>query len=311
MLSLIFRRLRNSIVLLVLASLLCFALVVSAPGNVAQLIAELRSPNATMEDVRRIEEELGLNKPIIERYWDWLEGAFTGDFGVSYRTGDDVGASLAKRIGVTGTLIAGGGAVALVLSTLFGFAGAMWPGRWPDHLTRGAALLGASTPSFFVGAMLIYGFAVALGWLPSFGKAGPASWILPCLTISLLPSAVLSRVIRVGLEEAMARPYALTATAKGFGRRAILFRDALPNVIPTYINALGTQVGAMVVGSIVVEPLFAWHGLGHYFLMGVQFRDFTLVQACLLLFIVFFITTNLIVDVGMLFSDPKLRRQKN
>ncbi|HTN97696.1 MAG TPA: ABC transporter permease [Nordella sp.] len=309
MLALVSRRIRNSFVLLILATLLCFTLVVSAPGNIAVLIAELRSPNASFEDIRKIEAELGLNDPIPVRYAEWLQGALTGNLGISYKTGEEVGPALAGRIPVTAMLVAGGGAMALLLSLVFGFAGAMWPRQWPDVAGRGIALLGASMPSFFVGALLIYAFAVELRLLPTFGLAGPSSWILPWLTIGLLPAAVLSRVVRVGLEEAMSRPFALTAVAKGLTRRAILFRDALPNIAPTYINALGAQTGVMVVGAVVVEPLFAWHGIGDLFLTGIRFRDFMVVQACLLIFITFFILLNLLVDIGMIFTDPKLRRQ--
>lgn len=309
MLALVSRRIRNSLVLLILATLLCFTLVVSAPGNIAVLIAELRSPQATFADIQKIEEELGLNDPIPVRYAGWLKNALAGNLGISYKTGEEVGPALAGRLPVTAMLVAGGASVALLLSLVFGFAGALWPRQWPDVVGRLVALLGASMPSFFVGALLIYGLAVELRLLPTFGLAGPSSWILPWITIGLLPAAVLSRVVRVGLEEAMARPFALTAVAKGLTRRAILFRDALPNIAPTYINALGTQTGVMVVGAVVVEPLFAWHGVGDLFLTGIRFRDFMVVQACLLIFIAFFILLNLMVDIGMIFTDPKLRRQ--
>ena len=309
MYALVFRRTRQAAALLVLASVLCFALVVSAPGNVAVLIAELRSPGATFEEIRKIEDEIGLNDPLHIRYVDWLGGVFQGDFGISYKTGEPVGRAMASRISTTATLIAGGSLLGLVLSFALGFAGAMRPYGIIDSATRGLALLGASMPSFFVGAMLTYAFSVQLQLLPSFGLAGPASWIMPWITIGLLPAAVLSRVVRVGLEEAMSKPYAITAASKGLATPTILFRDALPNIAPTYINAWGTQTALMVVGTIVVEPLFAWHGVGDLFLQGVRFRDFMVVQACLLLFVTFFIVLNFLVDVAMIFTDPKLRRQ--
>ncbi|MBB3773990.1 peptide/nickel transport system permease protein [Angulomicrobium tetraedrale] len=307
--TLIAIRLRNAVVLLVLATMLCFALVVSAPGNVAVLIAELRTPKATFEQIRVVEEELGLNQPLILRYGSWLNGALHGNLGVSYKTGDAIGPALASRLPITLTLVVGGAAFAMLLSFALGFLGALWPGRFGDALSRVIALLGASMPSFFVGALLIYALAVELGLFPTFGTAGLSSWVLPWMTIGLLPAAVLSRVVRVGLEEAMARPFALTASAKGLSRRAILFRHALPNIAPTYINALGAQGGAMVVGAVVVEPLFALKGVADLFLQGVLFRDFMVVQACLLVFLTSFILLNLMVDIGMMFTDPKLRRQ--
>ncbi|SHO67645.1 peptide/nickel transport system permease protein [Pseudoxanthobacter soli DSM 19599] len=307
--TLIAIRLRNAAVLLVLATMLCFALVVSAPGNVAVLIAELRTPKATFEQIKVVEEELGLNQPLLVRYGSWLNGVLHGNLGVSYKTGDAIGPALASRLPVTLTLVVGGAAFAMLLSFTLGFAGALWPGRLGDALSRVVALLGASMPSFFVGALLIYALAVELGLFPTFGSAGLSSWVLPWMTIGLLPAAVLSRVVRVGLEEAMARPFALTASAKGLSRRAILFRHALPNIAPTYINALGAQGGAMVVGAVVVEPLFALKGIADLFLQGVLFRDFMVVQACLLVFLTSFVLLNLLVDIGMMFTDPKLRRQ--
>lgn len=309
MLTLVSRRLRNSLVLLVLATLLCFTLVVSAPGNIAVLIAELRTPKATFADIHKIELELGLNQPIVTRYSHWLTGALQGNLGISYKTGEDIGPALSSRLPITATLVAGGATFAMLFSLVLGFAGALWPGRFADVATRTIALLGASMPSFFVGALLIYGLAVQLRLLPTFGSDGLSSWILPWITIGLLPAAVLSRVVRVGLEEAMSRPFALTAVAKGLTRRTILVRHALPNIAPTYINALGAQTGAMVVGAVVVEPLFALKGVADLFLSGVLFRDFMVVQACLLVFISFFILLNLLVDIGMMFTDPKLRRQ--
>lgn len=307
--TLIALRLRNAVVLLILATMLCFSLVVSAPGNVAVLIAELRTPKATFEQIRVVEEELGLNNPLIVRYGHWLSGALQGNLGVSYKTGESIGPALSSRLGITLTLVIGGAVFAMVLSFVLGFIGALWPGRFGDALSRIIALMGASMPSFFVGALLIYGLAVELGLFPTFGTDGWSSWVLPWITIGLLPAAVLSRVVRVGLEETMARPFALTAYAKGLARSTILFRHALPNITPTYINALGAQGGAMVVGAVVVEPLFAMKGVADLFLQGVLFRDFMVVQACLLVFLTFFILLNLLVDIGMMFSDPKLRRQ--
>lgn len=309
MIRFIGKRLQQSLILLFLASIVCFTLVVSAPGNVAVLIAELRGAIGTPGYVEKIEEEIGLNKPLLVRYADWLGDVVQGDFGISYRTGHDVNADLTKRMTITGMLVAGGAAVAAVTSLVLGFLGMFWPGGVIDRATRALALVGASTPTFFVGALLIYGFSVVLNLVPAFGFSGPASWILPWISVAVLPSAVLSRVVRVGLEEAMASPYVLTAKSKGLGRIRIMFRDAMPNITPVYINALGTQIGLMTATAIIVEPLFAWQGMGDYFLNGVRFRDFMVVQACLLLFLTFFIVVNVIVDLAVMLTDPRIRRQ--
>lgn len=309
MIRFIGKRLQHAVILLFLASVVCFTLVVSAPGNVAVLISELRGAVGQPGYVDRLEEELGLNDPLLVRYGAWLSNTVKGDFGISYRTGREVNADIAQRISVTATLVAGGAVAATALSLLLGLAGALRPYGAVDRATRLLALFGASTPTFFVGALMIFLFSVILRLFPSFGFGGPASWVLPWLTVAVLPAAILSRVVRVGLEEAMASPYVLTARSKGFSRLAILFRDALPNIAPVYVNALGTQIGLMTATAIIVEPLFAWQGLGDYFLNGVRFRDFMVVQACLLLFLSFFIVVNVIVDLAVMATDPRIRRQ--
>ena len=307
--GMILRRFRTAVLLMVLASMLCFGLVMAAPGNVAVLIAELRTPGATFAEIAAIEQELGLNNPLPVRYADWLRGAVQGQFGISYKTGQDVGEAMQSRIPVTAVLLTGAAAVAVILSLGLGFIGALWPYGIIDRGTRVLALFGASTPSFFVGAMLVYLFSVQLGWLPSFGLGGANTWLMPWFTLGLLPAAILSRVVRVGLEETMARPFILTARSKGLNRNAILFRDALPNIAPAYVTALGAQMAAMTVGTVVVEPLFAWQGVGELFLQGVRFRDYMVVQAGLLIFVCFFILLNLAVDLAVMLLDPKLRRQ--
>jgi peptide/nickel transport system permease protein len=309
MLRFIRRRLQHAVILLFMASLVCFTLVVSAPGNVAVLISELRGAIGQPGYVEQVEEEIGLNDPLLVRYGSWLGDTVRGDFGISYRTGREVNTDILTRISVTGTLVAGGAVVAALLGLVLGLIGALWPYGVLDRLTRLVALFGASTPTFFVGALLIFAFSVLLRIFPSFGFAGPSSWMLPWFSVAVLPIAVLSRVVRVGLEEAMASPYVLTARSKGLGRLAILFQEALPNITPVFINALGTQIGLMTATAIIVEPLFAWQGIGDYFLNGVRFRDFMVVQACLLLFLSFFILVNLIVDLAVMATDPRIRRQ--
>lgn len=309
MLAYLARRLRNSILLLVIASVLCFGLVVSAPGNVAQMVAELRFPGATKDMVNKVAEELGVNDPVPVRYWNWLLGAVHGDFGIAYITGENVGDSIRQRLPTTAKLILGGSLVTILLSTAMGLIAAARPGRSPDHISRFLALLGASTPVFFGGAILILLFGVILQWLPTYGDRSFQSWILPSMTIALSSAAVLSRVLRIGISEAMTRPYVLTARAKGFPTLRIMLLDALPNAVPAYVSALGNMVGAMTIGAIVVEPLFALHGIGELFVSGIRTRDFMVMQACLLVFVVYVTLVNLAADILMIAADPKLRRK--
>lgn len=310
MLRLVYKRIWGAITLVAIASILCFMLVAAFKGSVAVVMAEQASGFVTRENIEKIELELGLRDPILVRYGRWLNATLHGDLGQSLRTGDDVGKSLVERSKPTGILILGGGIVALAIGISFSFLGALHHGGLMDKTFRGLALVGASLPKFFIAAMLVYLFGVIYRVLPTYGFSGPLSWILPSIAIGIVPGCLISRVARVALQDAMSKPYATTALAKGLSRRTILFRDALPNVIPVVITAFGIHFAYMVQAAIVIEPIFAWQGIGAYFLEAAKFRDFQVLQSALLMFSIFFIVVNLIVDLIVLAVDPKQRRPR-
>lgn len=309
---LLLRRLGLALLLIVAASAFIFVIIAAAPGNVAALIAE-RAAGAGADGamIARIEQELGLNDPLPVRYMTWLGNAVVGDLGVSLRTGKPIIEEFAARIPVTATLLGLGGTIAFVLALTMGVMGAASNGGLVDRALHAIALVGASTPNFFVAALLVIAFAVNLGWLPSFGASGAASWILPALTISLFPASVLARVVRVNLQEAMARPFATTGFAKGLTRGSVLLREALPNIAVPFLTTFGAQFTLMTIGAIVVETVFALRGVGSFFIDAIRFRDFIGMQATLLLFVVFFVTANFVIDVICLLVDPRLRRARN
>lgn len=306
------RRAGVAALLIIAASALTFALVAAAPGNVAALMAERAAgPNASAELVAQIADELGLNDPLPIRYLDWLGNAARGDFGVSLRSGKPLSVEFAERIPVTATLLLGGGAIAFLISLSFGVAGAISNGGALDNVLRAVSLVGASTPNFFVAAVLVIVFAVTLGWLPSFGGGGGLnSWILPWITASVLPASVLSRVVRVNLQEAMSRPFATTGFAKGLTRGGVVVQEALPTIAVPFLTTFGAQFALMMVASVVVETVFALRGVGAFFIEVIRFRDFIGMQAILLLFVVFFVVTNLVVDTICMLIDPRIRRRR-
>lgn len=305
------RRAGLALLLMLAATALTFAIVTAAPGNVAALIAERAAgAGADGEMIKRIADELGLNDPLPVRYVRWLGSAFAGDLGESLRTGKPIMDEFAERIPVTALLLLGGGVIALVLSLGLGLWGAVSNGGLVDRLLHGAALIGASTPNFFVAAMLVIVFAVGLGWVPSFGISGATSWLLPWFTIALFPASVLARVVRVNLQEAMSRPFATTGFAKGLSRRGVLLREALPNIAVPFITTFGAQFTLMIIGAIVVERVFGLNGVGAFFIEAIRFRDFVGMQAVLTLFVVFFVSVNLIVDLIAMLADPRLRRAR-
>ncbi len=308
--KLILRRIILAIGLIIVASALTFSIIAAAPGNVAALIAERKAgPSASAELVQQIAEELGLNDPLPMRYGRWFSDAIRGDLGDSLRTGKSIDQEFSERIPITAILLGGGGIIAFVMSLGIGLLGAVSNGRTVDHLLRAFALIGASTPNFFVAALLVIVFSVSLGWLPAFGGGSFVSWIMPCVTIALFPGSVLSRVVRVNLQEIMSRPFATTGFAKGYSRSSVLIYEALPNIAVPYLTTFGAQFTLMIIGSIVVETVFALNGIGAFFIEAIRFRDFISMQATLLLFIVFFVFVNLFVDIVCLFIDPRIRRE--
>ena len=306
------RRIGLAMLLMLAATALTFALVAAAPGNVAALIAERAAgAGADGEMIKRIAQELGLNDPLPVRYLHWLGNALRGDFGVSLRTGKPISQEFAERIPITSALMTGGGVIAFFMALGFGIAGAVSNGGIIDRVLHGVALVGASTPNFFVAAVLVIIFSVMLGWVPTFGISGFSSWFLPWLTIALFPASVLARVVRVNLQEAMSRPFATTGFSKGLTRRQVLLREALPNILVPFLTTFGAQFTLMMIGSIVVETVFALRGIGSFFIDAIRFRDFIGMQAVLMLFVVFFVSVNLIVDMIAVFADPRLRRARS
>ncbi|MER8713213.1 ABC transporter permease [Mesorhizobium sp. M1295] len=307
----ILRRMLLACLLILAASALTFGLVAAAPGNVAALIAERAAgPGADAEMITRIGNELGLHDPLPIRYGRWLASALAGDFGISLRTGKPISQEFAARIPMTAALLAGGGVLAFVLSITLGIAGAVSNGGVMDRFLHAFSLIGASTPNFFVAALLVIVFSVMLGWVPTFGTSGFTSWLLPWVTIALFPASVLSRVVRVNLQEAMSRPFATTGFAKGYTRTQVLLREALPNIAIPFLTTFGAQFTLMIIGSIVVETVFALRGVGAFFIEAIRFRDFIGMQSVLLLFVVFFVMVNFIVDMICIVADPRMRRAR-
>lgn len=307
----ILRRMLLACLLILAASALTFALVAAAPGNVAALIAERAAgPGADAEMIAKIGNELGLHDPLPIRYGRWLASALAGDFGISLRTGKPISQEFAARIPMTAALLAGGGVLAFILSITLGIAGAVSNGGVMDRVLHAFSLIGASTPNFFVAALLVIVFSVMLGWVPTFGTSGFTSWLLPWVTIALFPASVLSRVVRVNLQEAMSRPFATTGFAKGYTRTQVLLREALPNIAIPFLTTFGAQFTLMIIGSIVVETVFALRGVGAFFIDAIRFRDFIGMQSVLLLFVVFFVMVNFIVDMICIVADPRMRRAR-
>lgn len=302
------RRVLTSVLVILAASIVIFAMVQVSPGDPAQLVAERASGIADKAAVERARHELGLDRPMAAQYYTWVSGVARGDLGTSMRTGTSITSDLAARIPVTGLMVLGASVVALVLGVGSGLLGAMRPRSFVDRALRPAALFGISIPSFYLGALLVLLFAVRLQWVPAQGNAGFAAHILPWVALGLAPAGILSRFVRVELGHELSLPYVTNARARGAGRQWLVLREAMPNIGVPLLTALGTQIGLMVVGAILVETVFSWQGAALYFLDGVKFRDYAVIQSALLLFAILFIGINMVVDIISHAIDPRLRR---
>ncbi|GII64657.1 ABC transporter permease [Sphaerisporangium krabiense] len=275
-----------------------FALVLLARGDPAAVLAATRAGRAaTPEQIEVVRAELGLDAPALVRYLRWLAGASTGDFGVSLRTNTPIGPEMADRLDVTLRLVAGSAVVALVVGIATGVAGAVL-GRGPLRgALRGGALLAASVPAFWLSYLLVLVIALRLGLAPTSGMAGPATWVMPVTVLGLPAAGALSRVVAVTLREALDRPYVLAARARGSGPVSIVLRDGLPNAAGPILSLAGVMVGGLLVGTVVVEQIFGWPGLGAYFVHAAAARDVPAIQAGALALGCGFILANRLADV--------------
>lgn len=293
---------------LVAVSLLTFLLVLIAPGDAATNVARGRAgPGATDEQVDRIRAELGLDEAIPVQYGRWLGEAVQGDFGVSPRTGRPIGTEIVARLPTTLFLGAGAAVIAVLVGGAAGLAGALLRPGLPRGALRVGGLLGASVPNFWLSYLLILVLAENLGLLPTSGQAGPASWVMPWVVLALPLAGILSRVVAITVREALDQPYAVAARARGSRPATIVVRDALPNAAGAILNASSGQVAHLLVGSLIVETIFGWPGLGNYFVQAVDFRDIAAIQACVLIFAVAFVVANRLVDLTHGLIDPRVR----
>lgn len=289
-------------------SFLAFGLANLAPGDPAQqyLTRVLNQP-APQAEVERVRVELGLDRPLVVQYVDWLGDALRGDLGTSYATRRAVSTEIAHRIPYTLQLAIPAALLALLIAIPAGVVSALYRGRLPDHVMRVASLAGASLPSFWLALLLILFFAVHLSLVPVAGRAGLDSYVLPVLTLSLGPAAVLARFTRSTMLEALGDDYVRTARAKGLSGRLVVARHALRNALIPVATDFGTRVAHLVAGAVIVETIFVWPGLGKLTLDAVTERDFPMIQGMVLFAGLAVALINLIVDLSYTLIDARVR----
>jgi ABC-type dipeptide/oligopeptide/nickel transport system permease component len=262
---------------------------------------------ASASDVAELRAALGLDRPLLVQYGHYMAGLAVGDLGTSFRFRTPVTAEIAQRLGPTAELAAAAIAVAIVVAIPLGMVGALFRGRATDQAATILALAGVSMPNFWLGPLMAILFSVTLGWLPVSGRGTWAHLVLPAVTLGAALAAILARMTRASLIDELREPYVLAARARGLSRRRAVVVHALANSLIPVVTILGLQLGAVLTGTIITETIFAWPGVGRLLIQAIGFRDYPLVQGCILFVAVTYVGMNLLVDLAYGILDPRIR----
>ena len=304
MLSYIARRLVLTLPVLFGVATLVFSLIHLVPGDPAQAML---GDGASPEDIAQLRTRLGLDRPLLEQYARYLKGLVRGDLGTSLRTQQPVTAQIAERLPATAELASAAMLVAVALALPLGLIAAVWRGGWIDQSAMGLALVGISVPGFWLGPLLALIFAVELGWLPVSGRGTLAHLVLPAITLGSALAAILARMTRASVLEELREQYVVAARARGASRVRAVVVHALRNSLIPIVTILGLQLGAVLTGSIITETIFSWPGVGRLLIQSINFRDYPMVQGCILLIAVTYVTMNLLTDLVYGWLDPRIR----
>jgi peptide/nickel transport system permease protein len=275
-----------------------------ASGDPAALLV---TQNATKQDMERIRQAYGLDRPLSVQYGRFIARVARGDLGYSYRQGLPVTELIGERLGATFELALAALAVAMLLGVALGMVAAARRGSGVDTAAMTIALLGTSMPSFWLGLLLIIVFGVKLGWLPVSGYGGLDHLVMPAFVLGGFYAAQVSRLTRTSLLDVLAQDYVRTGRAKGLTGRVLLFKHALRNAALPVLTVLGLHFGQMLGGALIVESIFAWPGMGRLAVQAVLGRDFPVVQGAAIMGAAVFIAVNLTVDLLYGWVDPRLR----
>lgn len=305
MLKYFIKRLINIIPVLLVVSILAFSFVHLLPGDPARMMAGEDADPATIEMLR---DKLGLNDPLPMQYLNYMGKVLTGDLGISLRTKLPVHDEIALRYPPTMYMAMAGLFWSVIIGVFAGAIAAIYNGRWQDYTAMFVSVSGISIPQFWLGLLLIQLFSVHLGWLPVAGFTGdPLELVLPSLTLGAMVAAIMARFTLSAFMDVLDEEYISTARAKGVRESIVMWKHAFRNALIPVITMIGLQFGFLLGGSVVVETVFAWPGLGRYMIEAVAVRDYPVLQALLLLYSFHFVFINLLVDMVYAVINPEIR----
>lgn len=322
MIAFILRRIFQSAIVLLVVGLVAFSMFRFVGDPVDNMLGQER----TQADIQRLRADLGLDRPFPVQYAKFLVGALQGNFGVSYRQGRPVSDILIERAPATLELAAVSGLLAITFGIALGVFTAIRRDGIAANTIMTLSLIGVSLPTFLIGILLIYLFAVELRWLPSFGRgetvmlggwstgflteSGLKALILPSITLGLYQMTLIMRLVRSEMLEVLRQDYIRFARARGLRERAVNFRHALKNTLVPVITVTGLQLGSIIAFAIITETVFQWPGVGLLFINAIQFVDIPVMAAYLMLISVMFVGINLVVDLLYFAIDPRLRADR-
>lgn len=300
----ILRRIFQTIPVMIGVTLAVFLMMHLIPGDPAQIMA---GENANPEQVEQMRENLGLNDPLYEQYFRYISNAVQGDLGTSIRTNRDVTKEIFEsRFGITVQLAVLGTALAVIGGLIAGIVSATRKGSFLDLILMLIALIGFSMPNFLLGIVLIYIFAVNLGWVPVVGWGSIEHMILPAITLGTVGAAIIARMTRSSMLEVIDQDYIRTAYAKGVSDRIVVYKHALRNALIPVVTVVGLQFGGLLGGAVVTETVFAINGLGRLIIDSIRAHDFPMVQGTILVCTVLFVFVNTLVDITYRFINKRI-----
>ncbi len=304
MTAFIARRLLLTVPVILGVATLVFLLIHLVPGDPVQaMLGESASP----ADVADLRVRLGLDQPLLVQYEHYIRHLAAGDLGTSLRTNQPVTAAIAERLPATAELAVVAMGVAILIALPLGLLAASCAGTGVDYAATVVALLGISIPNFWLGPLLAIVFSVELGWLPVSGRGTLAHLVLPGITLGAPLAAVLARMTRASVLEELRELYVLAARARGVSRVRSVIVHAFRNSLIPIVTILGLQVGMLLTGAVITETIFAWPGVGRLLIQSISFRDYPVVQGCILLIAVTYVSVNLVTDLVYGLLDPRIR----
>jgi peptide/nickel transport system permease protein len=316
MLQKIIRRTAIFAIVVIASTALVFGMLHSLPGENAEVMAkyiflgnvELTPSN---EAIDIINEKYDLQKPLLYQYAIWMEKAIHGDLGTSYKTNDPVMEEILIRLPATLILSFASVLLSLLIGIPAGIIAAMKQNSYADYFFSTISVLGISVPSFWLAIMLIFVFSYTLGLTPTMGYDGTKSLILPTIALGTPAAAVIARLMRSSMLEVMRQDYIRTAIGKGLSQKTVILRHALKNTFIPVITIIGLEFGHLLGGTVIIETIFAWPGIGRLLVDSISARDVPVIQGCIVFITITYLLINLLTDISYSFLDPRVGRSKN